>query len=224
MTASRRPNFIFILADDLGYADLGCYGGRAPVSPNLVRIIAITDTAIATWADVHELPAGEIGEITVTGPTTTDTYFNREAATRLAKIRESLIDGRERIVHRMGDIGYFDAEGRLWFCGRKSQRVETAIGPLYTEQVEPIFNTHPKVFRSALVGVGKTPVVCVELHPGAGRFSRIAAELRALAGQHPYTAQIVHFLHHPKFPVDIRHNAKIRREDLAEWATGRIKG
>jgi arylsulfatase A-like enzyme len=33
-----RPNFIFILADDLGYADLGCYGGRAPISPNLDRL------------------------------------------------------------------------------------------------------------------------------------------------------------------------------------------
>jgi arylsulfatase A-like enzyme len=33
-------NFIFILADDLGYADLGCYGGRAPVSPNLDRLAA----------------------------------------------------------------------------------------------------------------------------------------------------------------------------------------
>jgi arylsulfatase A-like enzyme len=33
-------NFVFILADDLGYADLGCYGGRAPVSPNLDRLAA----------------------------------------------------------------------------------------------------------------------------------------------------------------------------------------
>jgi arylsulfatase A-like enzyme len=33
-------NFIFILADDLGYADLGCYGGRAPVSPNIDRMAA----------------------------------------------------------------------------------------------------------------------------------------------------------------------------------------
>ncbi len=33
--AVSKPNFIFILADDLGFADLGCYGGRAPISPNL---------------------------------------------------------------------------------------------------------------------------------------------------------------------------------------------
>jgi arylsulfatase A-like enzyme len=39
MTPSNVPtNFIFILADDLGYADLGCYGGRAPVSPNIDRM------------------------------------------------------------------------------------------------------------------------------------------------------------------------------------------
>jgi arylsulfatase A-like enzyme len=31
----KRPNFIFIVADDLGYADLGCYGSRVPTSPHL---------------------------------------------------------------------------------------------------------------------------------------------------------------------------------------------
>ena len=36
----RRPNIVFIVADDLGFADLGCYGGRAPVSPVLDRLAA----------------------------------------------------------------------------------------------------------------------------------------------------------------------------------------
>ena len=33
-------NFVFIVADDLGYADLGCYGGREPVSPRLDALAA----------------------------------------------------------------------------------------------------------------------------------------------------------------------------------------
>ena len=37
---SKRPNFIFIVADDLGYADLGCYGGRVKVSPVLDALAA----------------------------------------------------------------------------------------------------------------------------------------------------------------------------------------
>lgn len=200
------------------------------VVPNEVRIIAITDAPIADWNGVTQLGQGTVGEITVAGPTATDLYFNREAQTRAAKIRERLPDGSERIVHRMGDVGYLDDQGRLWFCGRKSHRVETAHGPLYTEQVEPVFNTHPDVRRTALVGVGtqgaQRPVLCVELAPGtdAGQWTRIEAGLRALGARHPHTAAVATFLRHPKFPVDIRHNAKIGREKLAAWAAGRVRG
>lgn len=194
------------------------------VAPNEVRIIAIDDAAIPEWSGVRVLAAGEVGEITVAGPTTTDTYFNRDAATRNAKIRERCSDGSERVVHRMGDVGYFDAEGRLWFCGRKTHRVETATGPLYTEQVEPIFNVHPQVRRTALVGVGtpgqQQPVLCVELQPGvaASAFAEVETALRAVGAAHPHTAGIARFLRHSGFPVDIRHNAKIGREKLAIWA------
>ncbi len=203
--------------------------GRA-VPPNDVRLIRVTDEAIEDWSDDLMVKGGIVGEITVAGPSATDLYFNRDAQTRLAKIRETAVDGSERVVHRMGDLGYFDAEGRLWFCGRKSQRVVTASTTLCTEQVEPVFNTHRDVRRTALVGIGafgaQCAVLCVELREGvaATEWPRIEAELRHLGEGFVHTAKIDAFLHHPKpFPVDIRHNAKIGREKLAAWAAKRVR-
>ena len=200
-----------------------------PVPPNQVRIIGIRDDAIGEWRDDLEVKPGRIGEITVAGPSATDEYFRRPQATALAKIRECLIDGDERVVHRMGDLGFFDPEGRLWFCGRKSHRVLTELGGLYTEQVEPVFNVHPEVRRSALVGIGErgqqTPVLCLELQSGLKRDQneRIIEEVRKLGLGFVHTARIETFLVHPKFPVDIRHNAKIGREILARWAAKELK-
>ncbi|BCT92342.1 peptide synthase [Lysobacter helvus] len=196
-----------------------------PVPPNDVRIIRIDDNAIAEWSDALCVSPGQVGEITVAGPSATDSYFRRDAATALAKIRERLADGSERIVHRMGDLGWIDGDGRLWFCGRKTQRVIVDdLTTLCTEQVEPIFNTHPWVVRSALVGVGpkgaQVPVLCYEEtnHISTGVFD-VQDRLRHLADGHVHTAKIRYFLRHPGFPVDIRHNAKIGREKLAVWAT-----
>ena len=198
-----------------------------PLAANTVRIMRIDDAPIATWSDALLAAPGAVGEITVAGPTATLAYHPRPQATALAKISETLADGRTRSVHRMGDLGYLDAQGRLWFCGRKSQRVRSAQGELYTEQVEPIFNTVAGVRRTALVGVGaagaQVPVLCVELEPGqAPQRLRIAAALRELAAQHAHTRAIATLLFHPGFPVDIRHNAKIGREALARWAQTRL--
>lgn len=220
-----------------------------PVPPNEVRIIRVSDDAIADWSDDLLVGGGLVGEITVAGPSATDAYFNRDAQTRLAKIRERLPPlpragegrgegasaeseaSRDRIVHRMGDLGYFDREGRLWFCGRKSQRVATADATLCTEQVEPVFDLHPEVRRTALVGVGErgaqVAVLCVELAPATAKaeWPRIEEELRHLGEGHVHTAKVERFLRYPRpFPVDIRHNAKIGREKLAKWATKQLQG
>ena len=87
-----------------------------------------------------------------------------------------------------------------------------------------MFNTHPKIFRTALVGVRRNgamrPVLCVELEAAARGDSQedIRAELRALGARHELTREIETILFHPAFPVDVRHNAKIFRERLALWA------
>lgn len=192
-----------------------------PLAENTVRIIRIDDGPIAQWHDALLVAHGEIGEITVRGPTVTARYFGRDAATVLAKI-----DEHGAVVHRMGDLGYVDDEGRLWFVGRKSQRVITEHGTLFPEMVEGVFNAVAGIRRSALVSVGAAPaqwpVLCVELEPGTD-WPAVRALLRARAAQFDIARTIEIFLPHPGFPVDIRHNAKIGRERLAQWAATQCK-
>jgi acyl-coenzyme A synthetase/AMP-(fatty) acid ligase len=116
----------------------------------------------------------------------------------------------------------------LWYCGRKSQRVVTEQECLYADQVEAVFNVHPEVARTALVGIGEagrqTPVLCVEaLHkPDAARRHRIRTDLLQLGQNHAVSKSVRLILFHKSFPVDIRHNAKIGREKLAVWAAGQL--
>ena len=199
-----------------------------PVEGMRVRIIRITDTPIVEWSDDFELPPGEIGEIVVQGPVVTAAYHNREASTALAKVRDA---AHGTFHHRMGDLGYRDKQGRIWFCGRKSQRVQTAHRTLYTIPCEGVFNAHAAVLRTALVGVecggAVEPVLCVEVDPARARSldrESLRRELLAIGAAHSHTRAIAHILFHPAFPVDVRHNAKIFRERLAEWAARRLGG
>ncbi len=187
-----------------------------------VSVIKISDGPIGEWSPDLAVPDGEIGEIMVKGPIVSPSYFNRPDGDALAKIKGP---GGE-IYHRMGDAGWRDPEGRLWFCGRKSHRVVTPDGALFTIPCESVFNAHPDVRRTALVGVGpagaKRPVVCVELEPGKRPRAGLTGELLALGAARAHTKTIKDILYHPGFPVDIRHNAKIGREKLAAWAEERL--
>ena len=187
------------------------------------RIIRISDDPIPEWTDDLTLPGGEIGEIAVQGELVTRSYFHRPKDDSLGKIRDGGL-----FWHRMGDLGWFDKEARLWFCGRKSHRVITEKETLFTIPCEAIFNNHPDVFRSALIGIGKAgeqkPVICIELEKSSIRKSRqaIKEELTALGKGNAMTAGIETFLFHKSFPVDIRHNSKIFREKLTLWAKKKI--
>ena len=192
-----------------------------PLPGITIKVIAPCDEPLAKWEKAVELGQGEIGEIVVKGAVVTRAYDSNSYENAHSKI----VDG-QTFWHRMGDMGYFDDLGRLWFCGRKAHRVFTDCGVLYTIPCEAIFNEHPSVFRSALVGVGKKgrqrPVLIVELNQKIRNQRLLAQELTALGRANSLTQEIETFLVHPGFPVDIRHNAKIFREQLALWAGRKV--
>jgi acyl-CoA synthetase (AMP-forming)/AMP-acid ligase II len=208
------------IATDLGEGT--CVG--PPVPSIEAAIIGVDDGAVESWSDDLQVARGEVGEIVVKGPQVTREYFNAPDHNRLGKIGDG-----ESVRHRMGDLGYLDEQGRLWFCGRKSQRVITESETLFTVPCESIFDTHPEVARSALVAAtvsGRTvPVICIEPEPGVRRrdHQRIRTELLEHASTFEQTKNIDTVLFHKSFPVDIRHNAKIGRGALGVWATEQLR-
>ncbi|MBT8041507.1 MAG: AMP-binding protein [Gammaproteobacteria bacterium] len=211
------------MVDRIESGDGVCVG--RPIEPNDVKIIKISDMAFNHLSEATEMPFGMPGEIVVAGPSCTESYWQRENATDMAK----MVDDLGNTWHRMGDVGVMDGQGRLWYCGRVSQRVDTGKDVLFPDQCEAIFNQHPDLVRSAVVGAGdrgrQTPVLCIEVK---GKLSpvdteRVHFDLLQLAQAHSITREIRTVLFHPGFPVDIRHNSKIRREELAEWATKQMK-
>lgn len=219
-----------------------------PVTEMTARVIAIVDGPIATLAEARELPRGEIGEIIVRGPVVTEAYDLLPEATARAKIFEGAaaalpaapsdplsgfrlpVSGLSSAVwHRMGDAGYLDEAGRLWFCGRLAERVETPHATLYPDCVEPIFNAHPRVRRTALIGFGprgkQVAGLAIECWPerrprGSAAKRALGRELRALGASQAHTNLVRLFYFVDRFPVDVRHNAKIHRLQLARSLAG----
>lgn len=191
-----------------------------------VKIIDIGFDPIADINDTTECPPGEIGEIIVKGPVATREYFQRPDGTALAKIADG-----QTFWHRMGDTGYFDEAGRLWFCGRKAHMVFTSSERLFSVRCEAIFNQHERIYRTALVGLGErgqqTPAIVAE--PEAGQFPESATaqqalkdELLALGQGSELTRSVRTVILHRSLPVDTRHNVKINREKLAVWAADQV--
>jgi acyl-CoA synthetase (AMP-forming)/AMP-acid ligase II len=188
------------------------------------RVIQITDGPIGHLDQAGFVPPGEVGELIVAGPVVTTEYVTRCEANPLAKIADGA-----RIWHRMGDVGYLDADDRFWFCGRKSHRVRTAWGEMYSVPCEAIFEQHPRIYRAALVGTGpadrQQPAIICQPWPeqtprGAADARRLLDELFELGQCHPSTHRILRrrLAWRRSLPVDIRHNSKIAREQLAVWA------
>lgn len=197
-----------------------CVG--TPFPATCVKIIRETDKPIEWKLQIEECKPFSIGEIVVCGKQTTHEYYENIDATSSAKIKD--LSGN--IWHRMGDLGYKDENGRLWFCGRKVHKFETAEGPLHPIMCEAVFNQHNEVRRTALVGISKgtltIPCLVVERKDGRTKLSKaeltkFEAELAELGAAHKATDMIKTFRLFRNFPVDCRHNIKIDRIALRDF-------
>ena len=181
-----------------------------------IKVIQVVNEAIETIEAIQECAVGEVGEIIVTGPSVTKFYDGLKEATAISKIH----DGKN-VWHRMGDVGWIDADGFLWFCGRKVERVVVGNKIFETVCCESVFNQMEFVARSALVAIDNKP--CIVIEPVKEAFPKDDAAKRALtkllrqqALSDPNTELIKDFYFEQSFPVDIRHNAKIHRLSLAK--------
>ncbi|MES2089713.1 MAG: AMP-binding protein, partial [Pseudomonadota bacterium] len=194
------------------------------VVPGLtVKIIEIEEKRLPHWGDVTLVAEGVIGEIVVRGALVSQAYHNDPDNTALAKIQADDGDTLDSVWHRTGDAGYFDAQGRLWCCGRIKHIVQSGALRYFSVPAEEILNAELEVWRSALVEVlaHAQAQLCmvVEFYPEhlAGiNAARVQAFKDKLNG---FGFPVRHVLTYPRaFPVDRRHNSKIERHILARWA------
>lgn len=191
-----------------------------PIPTIELKIIKTTDEVINNLKDATILPPFSPGEIIVKGKVVTKEYYLLPDKTKDAKIYEDNGD----FWHRIGDIGYLDDKNELWFLGRKTHRVQTENEEMYPIPCEAIFNLHPQVKRSALIGLGSTPtqIPAIVIERKDGEYlqgkerSIFESELLTLSKKFKHTEKINKIYISKEFPVDVRHNIKIDRLKLKE--------
>jgi acyl-CoA synthetase (AMP-forming)/AMP-acid ligase II len=186
----------------------GLLAGR-PVSAIDVRILPDRwGTALGPYATdaafaAESAPPGTPGEIVVTGPHVLPGYLDG-AGDGETKIRVG-----DRVWHRTGDAGYFDADRRLWLLGRCSARLNDRRGTLYPFAVEAAASDVAGVHRSAFVMHRDRRTLVLELEPGAALVERSTLVARF---EWAHLDDIVVI---DRIPVDKRHNGKVDYPALA---------
>lgn len=198
-----------------------CVGRPAPKTQ--IKIAPITDEVIASESDITWLENGELGEICVLSQTVTPEYVGMEEKTTEAKIKSAYESGDTLLWHRMGDLGYQDEEGMLWFCGRKSHRVTLNEKTIPSVPQETPLLDHPLISKCAFVGpklngeVQASMVVEPKRKLSKTEENTLTKDIQDIfqslqKDQNPLSLKRVYF--HSNFPVDVRHNIKIDRLKL----------
>ncbi len=187
-----------------------------PVESTEVRIAQVSDEAINSVDQVQWQNIREVGEICVYSETVTPEYIGMAEKTKNAKIS----DPRGGLWHRMGDLGYLDSDGKLWFCGRLTHRV--VIGDKTTPCIpqESIYNSLTQIKRCAFIGPtlnGKlSPTLIIEPSIKLSHKEKKKVESEIFSMDKASNNLIERVIFTKKLPVDVRHNIKIDRLKLKD--------
>lgn len=169
-----------------------------PTSLLKTRIIQIRNSAVSPEElESLTLPQGETGELLVSGKHVGRDYFNNPDAVKENKIVEP--DGT--CWHRMGDTGYFDAEGRFFLTGRVHSTIVRNGKILHAQLVEA---------DAAKQLPDATRVAALE------QDGKLILIIQGTSCEHDIDADEVLFTQKP-LPLDPRHKSKIDYSTLRNW-------
>lgn len=128
-----------------------------------------------------EVPAGEVGEICISGPLVMMGYLNDEVETaQTLRVHE---DGK--LWLHTGDMGYLAEDGFIYFAQRLKRIIISSGYNIYPTHLESIINSHEAVLTSTVIGIdhhykGQVPKAFVVLKPGYKAGKKVEREIRAL--------------------------------------------
>jgi len=193
------------------------------ISPTELKIVEESEGKNESVENLKILSPFEIGEILVKGKQVSPFYLGEKEATAKSKVKDG-----DHFWHKMGDLGFLDLEGRLWFFGRKAHKVRISNPPknYYSIPTELVFNDHKAIKKTALIYLKQessvTPALVIERFDRKTKLSgqeldEFKKELLDRALSHGNTKEIKCFFLHKKLPVDRRHNIKIDRQFLSSY-------
>jgi acyl-CoA synthetase (AMP-forming)/AMP-acid ligase II len=120
---------------------------------------------------------GNPGEVFIRSKSVFDAYYKNDA---------SYAASTHGDFHTVGDVAYWDDEGYLYICDRKTDMIITAGMNVYPAEIEAALEQHPGIYDVAVFGIpsaewDEAVHATVVLAPGA---SLTAAEVTAFARQH----------------------------------------
>ena len=138
------------------------------------------DFRIMKPGTTEELPAGEEGEICISGPLVMQEYLNDEEQTERVFFQ---MDGKKWL--KTGDIGYMGRDGLIYFTQRLKRIIVSSGYNIYPTYLEAIIGLHPLVETSAVVGVPhkykrQVPKAYIVLRDGVKPSKKIEKEIKEL--------------------------------------------